>query len=303
MNICQIKTFLKTVETKSFSEAAHLLYLSQSNVSKHIMSLEKEFGHKLFKRLGRQVVLTEFGHYFADKSRIIFDQYESMQNKAKHLTDVHAKTIRVATVPLLYNPVFEYIFDQFSIQNPDITLKIDEHEPINIASTIKSESYDYGVVRDFYNDISEFEHVKILDARLVALVSKEHPLARKSEISLLELRNDIFISVYRESRIHAYTTDCCKSIGFYPKTEYNLRRISNVFNYVGKNKGVSLIFFQSGQDINLEDKNIIKLELKEQFLSKVLLIRNKDYEVCQASMKLENYMRGTSNLIRDSHLF
>lgn len=303
MNICQIKTFLRTVETNSFSEAAHLLYLSQSNVSKHIMSLEKEFGHKLFKRLGRQVELTEFGHYFAEKSKIIFDQYESMQNKAKHLTDVHTKTIRVATVPLLYNPVFEYIFDQFTIQNPDITLKIDEHEPINIASTIKSESYDYGVVRDFYNDISEFEYVKILDARLVALVSNDHPLASKTEISLLELKNETFISVYRESRIHAYTTDCCKSIGFSPKTEYNLRRISNVFNYVGKNKGVSLIFFQSSQDINFDEKNIVKLELKEQFLSKVILIRNKNYEVCQASKKLENYMRSAAELISESHLF
>lgn len=303
MNICQIKTFLKTVETNSFSEAAHLLYLSQSNVSKHIMSLEKEFGHKLFKRLGRQVELTEFGHYFAEKSKIIFKQYEAMQNKAKHLTDVHTKTIRVATVPLLYNPVFEYIFDQFTIQNPDITLTIDEHEPVNIASTIKSESYDYGVVRDFYNDISEFEYVKILDARLVALVSNDHPLASETEISLLELRNETFISVYRESRIHAYTTDCCKSIGFSPKTEYNLRRISNVFNYVGKNKGVSLIFFQSDQDINLDVKNIVKLELKEQFLSKVILIRNKDYEVCQASKKLENYMRNAAQLITESHLF
>lgn len=303
MNIHQIKTFLKVAETNSFSEAAHLLYLSQSNVSKHIMSLEKEFGHKLFKRQGRHIELTEFGYYFLEKSALILEHYISIQNKARHLNDIHTKKIRIATVPLLYNPIFEYIFDQFNNYHPEITLTIDEHEPVNIAAKIKSEAYDYGVVRDFYNDIAEFESIPILDARLVALVSKNHPLATKKTISLLQLRNDIFISVYAESRIHAYTTECCKSLGFTPNTEYNLRRIANVFNYVSKNKGVSLIFCHGEKDINYDEKNIVKLELEERFPSKVLLIRNKDYDVCPASKKLEVYMKNAAQLTESSGLF
>ena len=42
MNLKQLEAFVKVAETKSFSEAAKQLYLTQPTVSAHIAALEKE---------------------------------------------------------------------------------------------------------------------------------------------------------------------------------------------------------------------------------------------------------------------
>lgn len=290
MNIVQIKSFLAVVKTNSFTQASELLYLSQSNVSKHIISLEKEFKHKLFKRKGRQIELTDFGRFFLEKVLIMEECHSSIKNRARQISDAKTKTIRLATIPILYNPIFVDLFDQFKANYKDIKLIIEEKEPADVTSAIKAGLYDYGLVRDFYDDISDFISIPIAKARLVAIVSKNHPLARHKIIKLKQLEKEKFISVYLESRVHTYTLECCKSVGFTPNIEYNLRRMSNVYKYVGRGEGVALIFCHCTEDSNHGEQNVVKLELADSFESQVLLIKNKNPRRCNKNNKFENYM-------------
>ena len=56
LNFFQLECFAAIVRTKSFSEAAHILYISQSSISKHIAKLEEELETELFEKRGRNVV-------------------------------------------------------------------------------------------------------------------------------------------------------------------------------------------------------------------------------------------------------
>ena len=71
MTFEQIKSFLAIVKYNHFTLASQELYISQSSISKHIKSLEKELGVELFNRQHRSVRLTEAGeefYKFASKS-------------------------------------------------------------------------------------------------------------------------------------------------------------------------------------------------------------------------------------------
>lgn len=61
MELRQLKYFVKTAETLNFSEAARLLFITQSTLSQQIRSLEQELGTMLFVRDSHGVVLTESG--------------------------------------------------------------------------------------------------------------------------------------------------------------------------------------------------------------------------------------------------
>lgn len=50
MDIRQLEAFVYTVKTKSFSEAAKKLYLSQPTISAHIHALEQELQTQLIRR-------------------------------------------------------------------------------------------------------------------------------------------------------------------------------------------------------------------------------------------------------------
>lgn len=57
----QIQAFLAVAEQGSFSQAAHVLHITQPAVSKRIAQLEDQVGAPLFERLARRVELTEWG--------------------------------------------------------------------------------------------------------------------------------------------------------------------------------------------------------------------------------------------------
>ena len=59
----QLKYFVVCTDVGSFSEAAKILYTTQSNVSKAIKALEKTVGASLFTRKSRGIELTAQGKH------------------------------------------------------------------------------------------------------------------------------------------------------------------------------------------------------------------------------------------------
>ena len=69
-----LKAFITVAEQSSFSEAANLLYITQSAISKRIAQLEQQIGKRLFDRIARQVSLTEAGNELLPRARRILQK-------------------------------------------------------------------------------------------------------------------------------------------------------------------------------------------------------------------------------------
>ena len=61
MDTQNLQAFVEVAESKSFSDAAETLHITQPAVSKRIAALEGQLGCKLFDRISRTVQLTEAG--------------------------------------------------------------------------------------------------------------------------------------------------------------------------------------------------------------------------------------------------
>jgi DNA-binding transcriptional LysR family regulator len=68
-----METFVRVVETKSFSAAARDLKVGQPAVSKSIAHLEEQFGVRLVIRSTRGLTMTEAGQHFYERARKIVD--------------------------------------------------------------------------------------------------------------------------------------------------------------------------------------------------------------------------------------
>ena len=85
MEIKQLKYFVVAADVKSFSEAAKVLYTTQSSVSKVIAALENELGYKLFKREGKGIALTPEGTRFHSRaSKLVLDFASLETDSIKH---------------------------------------------------------------------------------------------------------------------------------------------------------------------------------------------------------------------------
>ncbi|AIK95711.1 LysR family transcriptional regulator [Candidatus Odyssella acanthamoebae] len=83
----QLLAFYYTITLGSTGQAADKLGVKASTISKLLKSLEKEVGHQILTKKGRNLVLTEKGKIFFETSKNILDQYDLSIKKMQRLSD------------------------------------------------------------------------------------------------------------------------------------------------------------------------------------------------------------------------
>lgn len=119
-----IALFHRIVETGSLVEAADLLNLPKSTVSRRLQSLEDDLNIKLFHRQSRSMTLTASGSHFYDKTLSILG---ALEQTMVELTDTEAEIaghLRILIFPMpellaIANGIFE-----FMDHNPELTVEI-----------------------------------------------------------------------------------------------------------------------------------------------------------------------------------
>ena len=86
MTIRHLRAFLTVCKQGSITKAAEELHTVQPSVSLTISELEKHYGIVLFDRIGRRLVLTDFGRQLAVKAQEAveaFDEFEAFAHTAE----------------------------------------------------------------------------------------------------------------------------------------------------------------------------------------------------------------------------
>ena len=98
MQIETLKIFCDILETRSFSKAASLNYISQSAVSQQVRGLEERYRRKLIERGKRTLTPTQAGEVLYEGAKEILEGFVKMENKLLVLSNSIAGSLRVATV-------------------------------------------------------------------------------------------------------------------------------------------------------------------------------------------------------------
>ena len=189
MTIRELEIFIEVVKTKSMSEAAKKLNVSQPTVSHAISEIENEYNVVLFKRVSKKLYITATGNKLYNYSLRILDLFKSIDNFLKNSTDTHAITIVVslfADTFFLTNTIknFEYVHPEINI-----TVTFDTIE--NIIDKVQFGIYDIGIIcEEVKND--NITSKKLFDDELVLVCSRKHPLSKKESISIKDLANEDF---------------------------------------------------------------------------------------------------------------
>jgi len=240
MEIRQVQYFLSVVKTGSFSAAADEQYVSQSSLSKQIISLEKELGVALFDRSKRKVFLTDAGEAFLEHARNLDSSYLAM---LLELTGHKSKSdsFSIAAIPVITQYGITTYIAQFKEQYPDIQFTLEELNGINILPALDEHRYDLAFSRHNFIDPEKFSIIEIFKDKLLVVVSNKNRHASRSSISIKELSNDNFIVFDKVTDLHKLIMDECKKAGFEPTVFYSSHRKVSVFGLVGANIGLALI--------------------------------------------------------------
>ena len=174
MTFEQIKSFLAIVKYNHFTLASQELYISQSSISKHIKSLEKELGVELFNRQHRSVRLTEAGEEFYKFASKSMTNYNNILLDMKKYSCEESSSISIGVIDTMVEYGFASLIGDFQKQYPNIQVDIIERSNSKIIEYLSDSIVNLGFINSHYEHKNMLILQKIIDDDLVLVTSGNH---------------------------------------------------------------------------------------------------------------------------------
>lgn len=144
MNLKQLEAFVRVAETKSFSTAAKMLFLTQPTVSAHISSLERELNTCLLVRNTKGVDLSEAGKELYAYAEQMLELEQKIRERFGLTGRQSGSVLRIAasTIPAQY--LLPDIMARFRKEYPEEQLKLFETDSSGVVDMILSHKADVG---------------------------------------------------------------------------------------------------------------------------------------------------------------
>ena len=112
----------RVADLGSMSAAAKSLYITQPSVSLAIAEIEKEYGVKLFDRIGNHLHLTPTGQQLLIYSSSILQQYKEMELFLKD--ESHNASIRIGATATIGHCIIAPVIEQLKKEMPNIKYEV-----------------------------------------------------------------------------------------------------------------------------------------------------------------------------------
>ncbi|APX73264.1 LysR family transcriptional regulator (plasmid) [Companilactobacillus allii] len=241
MNIHRLEIFVDLSKTFNYTDTAENFYTTQSNISKQILSLEKELSVSLFKREHRKIELTNEGRIILPHAQKIIDDFTNLQHDLNDYQDAKNLTIEMYTIPTMPNYQSFNLITQFLKQHPEIHVQLKEEESNNLFTALKSDKCEMIFARTFSFDDDKLEYIPMEFDSFVAVLPKHHKYAKLNKLDIEDLAHDNFLILGKSTNLYTPVTDLCHNAGFNPKVMYEGSRVDLIMQMVENNMGISIL--------------------------------------------------------------
>jgi len=243
MELRHLRYFVAVAENLNFTRAAARLHLAQPSLTRQIHNLEEEIGVRLLNRTKSQVALTEEGRSFlVDARRILTLAAESIL-AVQRLSRGETGQLNIA---YLSNSDFELLpetLTTFRQAFPHVALNLFDMVPAEQFRALEAGKIDLGFVG--LRPPAALEHVQwesIARHRTVVVLPAKHPLARKSQVNLRELKAMFFVGLSEKTHpgFRQWLHETCQPAGFTPRILQDAELEPALMTFVAEGLGVSL---------------------------------------------------------------
>ncbi|MBJ7539500.1 LysR family transcriptional regulator [Marinomonas transparens] len=241
LDIAELLTFIKVAETGSFSEAGSRLFITQPAVSKRVAALESSLGVKLFDRIGRQVQLTEAGNRLLPKAKKMAEDLQDIKRSMTlQLEDVSGE-LRLSTSHHVGLRRLPRSLKRFQEAFPSAQLEIEFTQSEDAYQDVLKGNAELGVITLSNKDNPMIESLPIWSDPLTCVVSKDHPLALSTNVSLIELSNNACVLPNKNTFTRQIAEHAFAKQGLKPKVRMNTNNLETLAMLVSIGWGWSLL--------------------------------------------------------------
>ena len=288
MNLEHFRCFLDLAITLNFTDTAEMNFTTQSNISKKIITLEKELDTILFFREHRKVTLTDAGKALLPYAKKILSDYSELNEAILPFQNSKGCIIKMCAIPVMASYNVPGLIAEFCHTYPDIIIDVREIESINLLRELDEGICDIAFIRIFETNSDKYEKITYEFEKFAVFLPQNHHLAKKEIIPLLELKDELFFQLDKNTQLFNLFYSTCEKAGFKPKVGYIGTHIDNILDFISKGMGISLIMKNYGNYITYPQIVVIPIDITVS--SELAFIRSKSKKHSSASNTFWKYL-------------
>lgn len=186
MELRQLKYFIKVAETLNFSEAARVLFVTQSTLSQQVKQLENELGTELFIRSSHSVALTESGEELLPYARRTVWESEQCLQRISDLNQLQSGTLNIG-VTYSFSPILTETIATFMGLHPSVKLNVFYKTMAELMELLRAREVDFVLAFRPTVPVDGVESHILFQNPLSAIVRIGHPLDGLKKVTLADL--------------------------------------------------------------------------------------------------------------------
>ena len=244
MNITvrQVDAFRAVIGTRSVTNAARILGVSQPAISRLISDLEKVVGYKLFDRSGRSLEPTIEARLLAEEVARNFSGLERIRESARSIGEFCHARLRIVSTPTAANAIVSGVLTEFVKRFPNAKVTLEIQPDDHAVDWMVSQEFDFGVASPDLNNQS-LERLPLLCRNAICVVPIGHPLADSEIANAPDFEGQSFVSYLPDSFFKFKVDEVFAQLRVSRRMLYEARTTEAVCRLVAAGLGVAVVGF------------------------------------------------------------
>jgi DNA-binding transcriptional LysR family regulator len=222
LNFRQLEVFRAIMIAKTICGAAELLHVSQPGVSRALKYIEMKLNIELFERRQNGMIPTPEAKELFEEIQPLFKRLDDLNNNINRIVRNENTYLQIGCAPSLAHYVLPVVLARAKKKLPEVIARVDTLSNEELAEYIVERRGDFA--------LSTYDpgHPLILAepsiiGHIQCVVPKDHPLAKRSTVSINEIAKHSIVSYYEDTLIGRVLLNRFEELDLTPKISVQVR--------------------------------------------------------------------------------
>ena len=262
VNFNHLRIFYHAAKHRSFTKAAEALFITQPAVTKQIRCFEEYWDIKLFRKKGRNILLTHEGRVLYDMARKIFEYEKKIEDVMDEMKELKLGVLGLGATNTYARLFMPSMIAKFHESYPHIKILLDEGTSREMIKSLLEFKNEVAIVAKV-EDNPEIDFIPFCREEIVFVMSPGHRLAGQRDVTFQDIALEPFIMKEKGSATRKVVDELFLRNKRTPRILMESGNNEFIKQQVQRGEGISLIT-KFAVSPELEEKKLTYISLKDQ---------------------------------------
>jgi len=241
MELRQLEYLVGVADDRNFTKAAARMHVAQPGVSAQIRRLERELGHELLDRSGREIRPTAVGEAVIEHARAALASIANARAVADEFSGLLRGRVAVGMLSGCNSADVPRLLAEYHRRHPAVDISLSEAASHDLLAAVTARTIDLAIVSIGPDDPEGIATQTIVDEAVVAVVRHDDPSATRSSITLSRLCERGLICLPRGTGIRTLLDNACTRQGLAPRIVFEATDLQIQAELAARGLGTAIV--------------------------------------------------------------